>query len=496
MTENNFTILNENIILEERNDWTLSDQDLIFKAVRFAQEKHKAQKRNNGEPYANHVILTGKILANLGMDLSTIVAGILHDILEDTETTEEEFKKEFGEEILFLVKSVTKLPKLKYQGEERYAESLRKFFVSMASDVRVVVIKLADRLHNMQTLEHVREDKRKRIALETLEIHARLADRFGMNVLKRQLEVLAFPYAFPEEYEFTKKAVDEVVKDADKKMRDVDENLKFVLETYGVKILDLQHRIKHLYSIFLKLKKNDMDINKIHDIIALRVIVLDIASCYQTLGLIHSEYKPMPGRIKDYIARAKPNGYQSLHTTVFTKDGQTAEIQIRTPEMHEEAELGIASHLHYKEIGKNKSKEEIARKSSWTKDLLELQKQMEDRTEFLTHLKTDFFQNRVFVFTPKGDVIDLPEGSSAIDFAFAVHTNIGNKLSAIKINGKMDNIETQLRRGDIIEIITNKNSKPSIKWLEHVKTSFAKRQIHKAVEKSEKLKAKIYGKKE
>ncbi len=491
MTNIKFTILNKEEILKERTDWTKEEIELISKAVSFSQEKHKEQKRNNGEPYANHVIITGRILAELNMDTTTIVAGVLHDILEDTETTEKEFEKEFGKEILFLVKSVTKLPKLKYQGEERYAESLRKFFVSMASDVRVVVIKLADRLHNMQTLENVREDKRKRIALETLEIHAKLATKFGMQILKVQLEELAFPYAFPDEYKKTKELAGLIDATSDKRLKDITQNIKFVLDTYAVEYIEIQYRIKHLYSLYQKLRKYDMDITKIYDVVALRIILKDLGDCYKTLGLIHSEYKPMPGRIKDYIARPKANGYRSLHTTVFTKDGQTSEIQIRTKEMHDEAEYGIASHLHYKEIGKNKSKEEILRKTGWTKNLLDIQKEMEHRDDFMHHLKTDLFEKRVFVFTPKGDVIDLPEGASVIDFAFAVHTNIGAKISGAKINGKLESLETILQRGDIIEIITNKKSHPSQKWLEHVKTSFAKRQIHKYLEKVEKEQVKI-----
>jgi GTP pyrophosphokinase len=494
MTTEDFKILNEDIILSERNDWSDDEKKFITKAVKYAQEKHKEQKRNNGEPYANHVISVGKILANLNMDTDTIVAGILHDVLEDTETTEDEMKKEFGDEITFLVKAVTKLPKLKYQGEERYAESLRKFFVSIAEDVRVVVIKLADRLHNMQTLQYVREDKRKRIALETLEIHSKLATKFGMQILKVELEELAFPYAYPDEYKQTKDLLENINKNSDKRLADVVDNIKFVLDTYNVEYLEIQYRLKHLYSLYQKLRKYEMDITKIYDIVALRVILKDLGDCYKTLGLIHSEYKPLPGRIKDYIARPKANGYRSLHTTVFTKDGQTAEIQIRTKEMHDEAEYGIASHLHYKEIGKNKTKEEILQKSSWSKNILEMKKDMDDRDEFMHHLKTDFFERRVFVFTPKGDVIDLPEGASAIDFAYAVHTNIGNKLSAVKINGKMDNIETVLNRGDIVEISTNKKAHPSHKWLEFVKTSFARKQITKAVDKIEKEKAKLESK--
>jgi GTP pyrophosphokinase len=475
-------VLPAKIILEERNDWRKEEIFTIEKAVEFAAYKHRGQKRNEGGPYANHVILTGKNLAHLGMDTTTIVAGILHDTIEDTETTEEELRDHFGKEVAFLVMGVSKLSKLKYSGVERHVESLRKFFVAMAEDIRVVIIKLADRLHNINTLEFVKKEKQKRIALETLEIHARLADRLGMGQLKTELEDKAFPYAFPEDYKAVKDLIDKYVRDAGSKMEDVKKNIKESLELEGVQVLRIESRVKHLYSLFTKLKKYEMDISKVHDIIALRIIVPDVASCYKALGVIHSEYRPMSGRIKDYIAVPKHNGYKSLHTTILTKDGNTAEIQIRTLEMHEEAEFGIASHLHYKEIGKNKSQKEIERKTSWTKDLLELQRQIEDKDEFLHTLKTDFFSTRVFVFTPKGDVVDLPEGATPIDFAYTIHSKIGDKLSHAKVNGKMVSIDTKLKRGDVVEIVTNRNGHPTEKWLEYVKTNIAKRHIQRYIE--------------
>ncbi len=475
-------VLPASVILEERKDWTKHDIATIEKAVHFADVKHRGQKRNEGGPYVNHTILTGKNLAKLGMDTTTIVAGILHDTIEDTETTEEELKDHFGKDVAFLVMGVSKLSKLKYSGVERHVESLRKFFVAMAEDIRVVVIKLADRLHNISTLEFIKKEKQQRIALETLEIHARLADRLGMGALKTELEEKAFPYALPEEYKHVKEISESYIRDSGEKMEEVKNNIKESLELEGVNVIKIESRIKHLYSLFLKLKKYEMDISKIHDIIALRIIVPDVASCYKTLGVIHSEYRPIASRIKDYIAVPKSNGYKSLHTTIFTKDGQSAEIQIRTQEMHEEAEFGIASHLHYKEIGKNKSKKEIEKKTSWTKDLLELQKNIEDKDEFLHTLKTDFFSTRVFVFTPKGDVVDLPEGATPIDYAYSIHSKIGDKMSHAKVNGKMVAIETKLKRGDVVEIVTNKNGHPTEKWLDYVKTNMAKRNIQKYLE--------------
>lgn len=475
-------ILSIELILRAREHWEADEILLIEKAIKFAIVKHEGQKRFDGTPYVNHVIYTGKNLAHLGMDTTTIVAGILHDTIEDTQTTEEEVAKEFGTDVAFLVTGVSKLSKLRYQGIDRHVESLRKFFVASASDIRVVIIKLADRLHNAYTLEHVRPEKRERIAKETLELHARLADRLGMGQLKAELEDLAFPFAYPAEYKKVKELVEESTKNSKKNTDEVLRNIKDSLELENVNVIRIDSRVKHLYSLFLKLKKYDFDITKIHDIIALRVIVPDIASCYKTLGVIHAEYRPLPGRMKDYIAVPKLNGYKSLHTTILTRDGNTAEIQIRTLEMHEEAEFGIASHLHYKEIGKNKSQEEIERKTSWTKDLLELQRQIEDKDEYLHTLKTDFFQTRVFVFTPKGDVIDLPEGSTPIDFAYAVHSKIGDKMREAKVNGKLVSFDTILKRGDVIEIVTAKNAKPSEKWLENVKTNMARRHILKYLE--------------
>lgn len=475
-------VLPAKIILEERRDWTAEQIFEIEKAVAFATAKHTGQERKGGGPYVNHVILTGKNLAKLGMDTTTIVAGILHDTIEDTQTSKEELEKEFGKDVAFLVMGVSKLSKLKYSGVERHVESLRRFFVAMAEDIRVVVIKLADRLHNVRTLEFINPEKQKRIALETLEIHARLADRLGMGQLKAQLEDEAFPFAYPEEYKKVKEISENVTKNSFQKIVEVQNSIKESLELENVEVIKIDSRVKHLYSLYSKLKKNDMDISKVHDIIALRVIVPDVASCYKTLGVIHSEYHPMPGRIKDYIAVPKLNGYKSLHTTILTKDGNTAEIQIRTQEMHEEAEFGIASHLNYKEIGKNKSQSEIKRKTTWTKDLLELQKNIPDVNEFLHTIKTDFFSNRVFVFTPKGDVVDLPEGATPIDFAYAIHSKVGDKMSHAKVNGKMVSIDTKLKRGDVIEIVTNKNGHPTEKWLDYVKTNMAKRHIQRYIE--------------
>lgn len=453
------------------------DKDLITRACHFAEKAHSGQLRKSGEPYYNHVFATGINLATLKMDAETIAAGIMHDVLEDTTVTDEEMRKEFGDTIVCLVQGVTKLGKLKYSGTERHVESLRKFFIAMADDIRVVVIKLCDRLHNIQTLQYVSPEKQKRIALETLEIHARLANRLGMGKLKAQLEDSAFPYVYPEEYKNTIELFESVRPISDEQLEKVVATLKEELVTFDVEIRQIDYRVKHLYSLWQKLKRYKMDVSKVHDIVALRIIVPNVGDCYQALGVIHGLYRPVPARFKDYIAVPKPNGYKSLHTTIFSGDGSTLEIQIRTKEMHNEAEYGIASHLSYKELGKNNQKEEIIKKTGWTKELLEWQKDVDQHQEFIKNLRNDFFENRVFVLTPKGDVIDLPEGSTPIDFAYAVHSKVGDHIAGAKVNGKMVPLDIVLQSKDIVEIDTKESSSPKRKWLEMCKTTMAKRHI-------------------
>lgn len=453
------------------------DKALIRRACIFAEQAHRGQLRKSGEPYYNHVFATGLNLATLKMDAETIAAGIMHDVLEDTSVTDADMTKEFGEHITKLVEGVTKLGKLRYSGAERHVESLRKFFIAMADDIRVVVIKLSDRLHNIQTLEYVSPEKQKRIALETLEIHARLADRLGMGRLKAQLEDAAFPYVYPEDYKKTIKLFEEMRPISDEQLEKVVTTLKEELSIFDVEIERIDHRIKHLYSLFQKLKRYKMDESKVHDIVALRIIVKTVSDCYQALGVIHGLYRPFPGRFKDYIAVPKPNGYRSLHTTIFSGDGNTLEIQIRTKEMHKEAEYGIASHLSYKELGKNASKEEVIKKTGWTKELLEWQKEVDQNNDFMKHLKEDFFESRVFILTPKGDVIDLPYGSTPIDFAYAVHSDIGDHIAGAKVNGKLVPLNTQLHNRDVVEIEVKESAAPRRKWIEMSKTTLAKRKI-------------------
>src|SRR3989339_821977 len=474
-------------------DLCKKDAVLIEKACAFAEKAHAGQKRMNGEPYFNHVFETAKILTQLGMDAKTIAAGLLHDILEDTEIKEEEIKREFGDDILFLIKGVTKLGTLKYRGHERHVESLRKFFIAMANDLRVVIIKFADRLHNLRTLEHAPEEKRYRIAVESIEVYAPLANRLGMGKLKGDLEDAAFPFAYPKEY----MQIEEIIKEKkglyEKYLTEVNEKLKSELKKNKIKVVDINYRIKHKYSLYKKLLKYNMDIEKIYDIVALRVVVDTVEECYRVLGLVHSLWNPLPGRIKDYIALPKPNGYRSIHTTIFTGLGGIAEIQIRTEEKHAEAAYGVAAHFAYKEQGEKKVKDDKD-KFKWIEELKELKYSPDDPKNFFNHLKMDFFNDRIFIFTPQGDVIDMPEDSTPIDFAYSIHSDIGDHTSGAKINGKMSPIFSKLKNGDIVEIITKKNANPSNKWLDYVKTSVAKKHIKSYLEKNSLLsKLKSFG---
>jgi GTP diphosphokinase / guanosine-3',5'-bis(diphosphate) 3'-diphosphatase len=495
-------------IISLLNSPTEDNKKLIQKAYNFALKAHDGQLRKSGEPYFNHVFETAKILAELKMDAPTIVAGFLHDSIEDGVATEEEIKKEFGDEILFLINGVTKLGKVKYRGAERHIESLRKFLVAVSQDIRVLIIKLADRLHNMRTLQYVRPDKQKRIALETLEIYAPLAYRLSIRMLSRELEDLSFKYVLSKEYEETLDLLRTKKEENIPRLEEFIKSIKKALAAENIISIKTDYRQKGIYSLYKKLQTHENDIEKIYDILAMRVCVDTVADCYRVLGIIHGIWRPLPGRIKDYIAFPKPNGYQSLHTTVFTGDGSIVEIQIRTNEMHNSSEYGIASHLSYKENIKNKSTDtnwfmqllpkvinyskNITKNENipnWIKDLAESQKGIKtdsDKKEFIDDLKADFFNERIFVLTPKGEVVDLPIGSTALDFAFAIHSDIGFHTNMAKINGKNVALSTIIKNSDIVEITTKESSKPSTKWLEMVKTNMAKRHINNYLEKQKK----------
>lgn len=462
----------------------------IEKALYFAVQAHQGQTRFSGEPYINHPFAVAKILAELRADPETIMAGLLHDTVEDEKTSLETIEKEFGKTVAFMVDGVTKLGKLKYRGVTRHVESLRKFFMAMAKDFRVIIIRLADRLHNMQTLEFVRPDKQVRIALETLEIYAPLANRLGMWKVKGLLEDLAFPYVYPTEYEQVVELRKTKGKETIKRLEKIERTLNKEATLQNIPITRMSYRLKYLYSLYRKLQKHHMDISQIYDISGLRIIVPEVNDCYRLLGLVHSLWKPVPGRLKDYIANPKPNGYQSLHTAVFTADGQPVEMQIRSVEMQNEAQYGVASYMVYAENKPRKKAPLLSKKLAWINDLIEWQKHTHNEEEFLTHLKGEFFQDRIFTFTPTGDVIELPKGATAIDFAYTIHSNIGHRANGAIVNGTMRSLDYVLNNHDRVQIDLKKEMSPSRKWLQFTTTTVAKKHIKQFLQKAEVKKTK------
>lgn len=464
------------------------DIDVIKKAYEVAKEAHKDQKRISGEPYITHPIDVACILAELGMDTSTIAAGLLHDVIEDTDYTYEDMAREFSEEIANLVEGVTKLGKIQYKTkEEQQADNVRKMLLAMAKDIRVIIIKLADRLHNLRTLKFMRKEKQKQKAKETLDIYAPLAHRLGMSKIKWELEDLAFRYLHEEEYyDLVKKIaekrvereeyIDSVIKDLDDKLQDA-----------GIDA-DIEGRPKHFYSIYRKMVNKHKSIEQIFDLTAIRILVNSVKDCYGVLGIVHTIYKPIPGRFKDYIAMPKPNMYQSLHTTVIGPQGKTFEIQIRTFEMHKTAEYGIAAHWKYKEGGDDDKGVDFETKLAWLRDILEWQKETSDAEEFIEGFKIDLFSDEVFVFTPKGVVINLASGSTPIDFAYRIHTDIGNRCIGAKVNGKIVPLDYKLKTGEIVEIITSKTAQgPKMDWLNIAKSNQAKSKIRQWFKKIKKV---------
>lgn len=492
-------------ILDVMSSKEKNDIELVSKAYEFSEKAHENQKRYSGDPYFVHPAEVGFLLAEAGLDAQTITAGLLHDTIEDAGVKPSTIEEMFGKEVLTLVEGVTKLGTLRYRGLERHTESLRKLFAATAKDIRVLIIKLMDRLHNARTLEFVpKPEKRLRIAQETLEIYAPIADRLGMSLTKQELEDAAFPYALPKDYEKTREIFKERKSENEKRLEKVEHDLKREFAETGLLNFRTEARIKGMYSLFRKLERKDWDMSKIYDMRALRVIFPSVADCYSALGVIHSHWRPVPGKIKDYIAFPKPNGYQSIHTTVYTGDGGAIEIQLRTEAQHREALFGIASHLTYKErqdgdspgrrgslewirqFFPRRSKEgapivvsEKAGVPQWVKDLAHQGSQ--ESEEYLDTLKTDFFSHRVFAFTPKGDVIDLPIEATPIDFAYAVHSDLGNHMTGVRVNGKMVSLETALKNGDVVQIITKPSAKPSRKWHDIAKTSMAKKHIRAAL---------------
>ena len=509
----------KDIIVKLHNP-TDSDKCLIEKSYEYTKKAHTGQKRKSGEDYVTHLFYVGLHLAEMGMGPNTVAAGLLHDTIEDTDITSENIRTEFGEEILFLVEGVTKLSSVRYYGTDRHNESLRKLFVATSQDIRVLIVKLVDRLHNMQTLEHVGKDKQLRIATETLEIYVPVAHRLGMGLIRKELEDLAFPYVYPKEYKKVCDLLEIRTGKSNTLLEKERRTLQKKLADSGLTNFNTSYRVKGLYSLYHKLKRKDWDIDNVYDVMAMRIVVDTVEDCYRAMGIVHSVWQPMPKRIKDYINLPKPNGYQSIHTTVFTQHGTILEIQIRTQKMHHEAEYGVAAHLIYKDTTtgtkntgswfgnlvpslfrpfawrNNTSKEDL----DVTKDIPPQQKipnwiqqigemYTEDDTtskEFIDDMRTDFFSNRIFVFTPRGDVIDLPTDATPIDFAYAIHSEVGNHIAGVKVNQKLVQLDTVLKNGDIVEIDTKKSAQPSHKWAQMARTSVAKRRIKATLAELEK----------
>lgn len=493
-----------------------SDKALIEKAFAVAEKAHAGHTRYSGEPYLNHLTAVGAKLAEMGMGAHTIAAGLLHDTIEDTEITAENILEEFDEEILFLVEGVTKLSSVRYYGTDRHNESLRKLLVATSEDIRVLIIKLVDRLHNMQTLGHIPAEKQMRIARETLEIYVPVAHRLGMGRVRKELEDLAFPYVFPEECKRVNKLLQTKAGKSNELLERERKVLQKRLAEIGLLDFNTSYRVKGLYSLYHKLTRKDWDISNVYDLLAMRVVVPTVEDCYRALGIIHKLWRPLPGRVKDYIAFPKPNGYQSLHTTVTTPNGVILEIQIRTERMHHESEFGIASHISYKEQAQSgKAPEDQSRFASlipslfrpfsrnkntpniketknsdhrdkiprWIAQIGQTHTKDKSTTEeFAADAQTDFFSNRIFVFTPVGDVVDLPVGATPVDFGYAIHSEVGGHIFGAKVNKKLVQLDTELKNGDIVEIETRKNAQPTAKWLIFVKTSLARRKIKASLE--------------
>ncbi len=474
-------------LLDRNSDRHNEDNNLICLAFEFAYELHQKQYRKSGEPYIAHPVAVAGLLRDLGGDNITIAAGFLHDVVEDTDVTLEEIEERFGDRVRLLVEGVTKLSKFNFSSKtELQAENFRRMFLAMAKDIRVIVVKLADRLHNMRTLEHLKPEKQKRIARETRDIFAPLANRLGIWHFKWELEDLAFKYLEPEEYKKITNLLSERRSDREARLAKVAEILRDRLAKIGVNVVELKGRPKHLYGIYHKMQRQQKEFNEIFDIAGVRIIVDKNEDCYRALAVVHDAFKPIPGRFKDYIGLPKANLYQSLHTTVVGLQGRPLEVQIRTQEMHQIAEYGIAAHWKYKETGgstftKLTPEDE---KFTWLRQLLDWQNDLKDAQEYIDSLKDNLFEDDVYVFTPKGDVIVLAPRATAVDFAYRIHTEVGNHMKGARINGRWSVLDRQLQNGDIVEIITSKNSHPSLDWLNFVVTPSARNRIRQWLKRS------------
>ena len=490
MSENKDVTIKD-VITEMKKHNRKSDSKLIMRAYNYAVAHHGDQKRKSGEPYIIHPVHVAYILSTLGLDDATICAALMHDLAEDTDVTIEDISKEFSPEIAEMVNGVTKLGKINYvSAEEQQVENYRKMFLAMGKDIRVILIKLADRLHNMRTLKYLTRDRQIAISKETMDLYAPLANRLGVYSLKWELEDLAFKYLYPEEFREIAQGIDKKREERLKFIDEIKEEIRVNLKKEKIEG-EITGRAKHLYSIYRKMQRDNKTLDQIYDLFALRILVNSVKDCYAALGVVHELYTPMPGRFKDYIAVPKPNMYQSLHTTLIGPNGTPFEVQIRTYNMHRIAEFGIAAHWAYKESsffkGKKANVVVTDDKLAWIRESLEWQKDMQDPQEFMKTLKTELFEDEVYVFTPKGEIKTLPKGSTPIDFAYMIHAEVGNKMVGCKINSKMMPIVTKLKSGDIVEIITNDNSKgPSRDWLKFVQSTSARTKIQQWFKKNEK----------
>lgn len=452
----------------------------VESAYQFAARAHEGQTRASGQPYIVHPTQVAGTLANLGLDPDTVAAGFLHDTVEDTSVTNDDIKEKFGADVAFIVDGVTKLNKYEYKSHKEFlAENHRKMLIAMAKDLRVILVKLADRLHNMHTLEHLRPDKQRRIAAETLDIYAPLADRLGIGTIKWELEDMSFHYMNPEAYYKIVSMMDAKRSEREDYIKDAIDYLRGTLDSLGIKYDDISGRPKHIYSIYKKMVNKHKDFNEIYDLLAVRVIVPTVKDCYAVLGAVHTKWKPMPGRFKDYIAMPKANGYQSLHTTIIGPGGKPLEIQIRTEEMHKVAEYGVAAHWAYKRGNFQGVDEKDGGTLDIGREILELQKDSSDADEFMEAVHSDIFADKVYVFTPKGEVYELPKGSVTLDFAYAIHTQVGDHAIGAKVNDKLVPLDYKLKNGDVVDILTQSNARPSRDWAEMVKTSRAKNKIRR-----------------
>jgi GTP pyrophosphokinase len=465
-----------------------ADLELLRRAYVFSALEHKGQVRHSGEPYLVHPLEVADLLAEMKLDVVAVSAGLLHDVVEDTLTTPERIKELFGPEIAHVVEGVTKISAIPFSSsEERQAESFRKMLLAMVDDIRVILVKLADRLHNMRTLHHLPEERRIKIAQETLDIYAPIASRLGMSKVKNELEELSFKYLEPKAYEGLRAKVEERRKSAEGVAEELTRTIAAKLEEAQVPVVSITGRLKRLYSIHLKLKRQKIDLERVYDFVALRVVTHSVKDCYAALGIIHQTWSPVPGRIKDFIAMPRPNGYQSLHTSVISEHGFPFEVQIRTEEMDQHAEEGIAAHWKYKEGRIGDQRDE--RYFQWMRQLLEVQQEVRDPQEFLQNLKIDLYPEEVYIFTPKGEVRSLPRGATAVDFAYSIHTDVGHQCTGARINGRMVPLRTSLQNGDIVEIVTQAGHRPSRDWLSFVVSSRARGKIKHVLQAEERTRS-------